>query len=55
MISAGVVYVGSRIGGGRGMSPLTGVFESIGDATSVVITETKLVGEDVRIDFHREI
>ncbi|HEU4319552.1 MAG TPA: bifunctional diaminohydroxyphosphoribosylaminopyrimidine deaminase/5-amino-6-(5-phosphoribosylamino)uracil reductase RibD [Acidimicrobiia bacterium] len=55
VISGGVVYVGSRVGGGHGMSPLTGVFESIVDATSVIITDTRLVGEDVRIDFHREI
>jgi len=55
VISAGVVYVGSRVGGGPGMSPLAGVFESIGDATSVVITESRLVGGDVRIAFHREL
>ena len=55
VISGGVVYVGNRMGGGPGMPPLFGVFESIGDATSVVITDTRMVGEDVRIDFHREI
>lgn len=54
VVSAGVVYIGSRIGGGVGMSPLDGVFESIGDATSVMISGTRMVGDDVRIDFQRE-
>lgn len=54
VIVAGVVYVGSRMGGGAGMSPLHGVFGTIDDAASVLITSTRKIGDDVRIDFTRE-
>jgi hypothetical protein len=54
VVASGVVYVGSRVGGGAGMSPLRGAFGTIDDAASVVITSTRKVGDDVRIDFVRE-
>lgn len=54
VISRGVVYIGGLIGGGAGMPPLGGVFESIGDASSVVITEVRRLGPDLRIDFQLE-
>lgn len=54
VIDAGVVYVGARVGGGVGMSPLYGVFGSIDDASDVVITSARVVGGDVRIGFERD-
>jgi hypothetical protein len=36
------------------MPSLGGVFESIGDASSVVITEVRRLGPDLRIDFELE-
>lgn len=55
VIDVGVVYVGSRIGGGAGMSPLHGTFGTIDDAATVVITSTRKVGDDLRVDFTREV
>lgn len=54
VIDAGVVYVGARVAGGAGMSPLHGLFGSIDDASDVVITSARPVGVDVRIDFERD-
>lgn len=53
VISVGVVYLGARLGGGRGIPPLDGVFETIDEATSVSITGARSLGEDLRIDFER--
>lgn len=55
VVSAGVVYVGSRVGGGPGMPPMHGVFGSIEEAADVVITSARMVGGDVRIDFERVV
>lgn len=54
VVTVGVVYVGSRVGGGVGMPPLRGTFGTIDDATNVLITSTRKIGDDVRIDFSRE-
>lgn len=54
VITAGVAYVGARVAGGAGMSPLRGTFRKVDDAERVVITSTRAIGDDVRIDFIRE-
>jgi diaminohydroxyphosphoribosylaminopyrimidine deaminase / 5-amino-6-(5-phosphoribosylamino)uracil reductase len=54
LIDRGVAYVGAGVGGGRGMSPLAGVFSTIGDVTEVVITDVRPIGRDVRIEFRIE-
>jgi diaminohydroxyphosphoribosylaminopyrimidine deaminase/5-amino-6-(5-phosphoribosylamino)uracil reductase len=51
IVQRGVVYLGAKMGGGAGITPLHGVFSTIEEATSVVIGEVCKVGEDLRIDF----
>lgn len=51
VVRRGVVYIGARMGGGTGMSPLQGVFASIGEADDVGIAAVRELGGDVRIDF----
>ena len=48
-----VVYVGSKMGGGSGMSPLGGVFNTIDSAEDVSIEAVTRLGEDIRIDYLR--
>lgn len=51
VVSRGVVYIGGRIGGGTGLSPLGGIFSSIEDVTDVVIVDTRQLGPDLRVEF----
>ena len=51
VVTNGVVYLGARLGGGRGVSPVSGRFDSIADAQVVSVTAVRSLGEDVRIDF----
>jgi diaminohydroxyphosphoribosylaminopyrimidine deaminase/5-amino-6-(5-phosphoribosylamino)uracil reductase len=51
VINRGIVYIGAKIGGGSGISPLRGVFKTIGDATTVSLTGVRSLGPDYRIDF----
>lgn len=51
VVTAGVVYVGSLMGGGVGRSPISGIFETIDVARSVTVVDVRRVGPDVRIDF----
>jgi len=51
VVARGVVYIGGRVGGGTGRSPLGGRFGSIGDAVGVLITDIRRLGPDLRIDF----
>ena len=51
VVQRGVVYVGSRIGGGVGRSPLGGRFGSIGDAVTAEIIDIRKLGPDLRIEF----
>jgi diaminohydroxyphosphoribosylaminopyrimidine deaminase/5-amino-6-(5-phosphoribosylamino)uracil reductase len=51
VVARGVAYLGARLGGGAGMSPLSGLFPTIGQATDVAITDVRRIGADVRIDF----
>ncbi len=51
VVNAGVVYVGSLMGGGQGRGPMAGIFESIELATKLDIVDVRMVGPDVRIEF----
>ena len=51
LIDAGVTYVGARIGGGGGLPPLAGTWQTFGDSQPVRITRVEPVGADVRIDW----
>lgn len=51
VVTGGVAYVAGKIGGGVGVSPLGGVFESISSAEPVRITGVQKLGEDLRIEF----
>jgi diaminohydroxyphosphoribosylaminopyrimidine deaminase/5-amino-6-(5-phosphoribosylamino)uracil reductase len=51
VIDRGVAYLGAKIAGGSGRSPLEGVFGTLGDATAVSITGVNSLGVDLRVDF----
>jgi diaminohydroxyphosphoribosylaminopyrimidine deaminase/5-amino-6-(5-phosphoribosylamino)uracil reductase len=51
VVVRGVVYVGARIGGGRGLAPLEGDFATMAESRPVNITEVRMVGPDIRIEF----
>ncbi len=51
LIQRGIVYLAGRVGGGGGMSPLGGVFETMAQSRETVIRETTMVGPDLRIEF----
>jgi len=53
VVSHGVVYIGSIVGGGTGKSPMAGVFSSIDDAADVEFRKVACVGSDVVIEFER--
>lgn len=54
VVTAGVVYVGAKLGGGKGIPPLGGVFETIDEAIPVSVVAVRSLGEDLRIDFERK-
>lgn len=51
LVSSGVVYLAGKIGGGKGVSPLGGLFPNVDDAKSVRIIAVIQIGNDVRIEF----
>ena len=51
VVTRGVFYVASRVGGGRGMSPLGGEFETMNRSRAVNIRDVRMVGPDIRIEF----
>jgi diaminohydroxyphosphoribosylaminopyrimidine deaminase/5-amino-6-(5-phosphoribosylamino)uracil reductase len=51
VVGRGVLYVGARIGGGRGLAPLEGDFATMAESRPVNITEVRMVGPDIRIEF----
>lgn len=53
VITRVVVYVGGRVGGGAGIQPLGGIFESIDLADDVVVTSVRTLGPDIRIDYEK--
>jgi diaminohydroxyphosphoribosylaminopyrimidine deaminase / 5-amino-6-(5-phosphoribosylamino)uracil reductase len=52
-VDRGVLYLGARLGGGTGRSPLGGVFETIADAQVVSVTGVRSLNHDIRVDFER--
>lgn len=48
-----VLYIGSKVGGGSGMSPMRGVFDTIASAEDVTLTAVVRLGADLRIDYDR--
>lgn len=52
LVGRGVVYLGAKVGGGLGLGPLSGHFPTISDAGEVEIVDVRMVGSDVRIEFH---
>lgn len=54
VVTAGVVYLGARIGGGRGIPPMAGVFGTMEEARPVSVTGRRSLGGDLRIDFVRD-
>ena len=54
VVSDGVVYIGSRIGGGTGRSPIAGVFDTIAAADEVEFESVDSVGRDAVITFTRK-
>lgn len=53
VITRGVAYVGAKLGGGGGIAPLAGVFETIDEAVEARIVGTRSLGPDLRIDFEQ--
>lgn len=51
LIHRGVIYLGSRIGGGHGLPPLAGDFRTMAQSRTVNIRDVRMVGPDVRIEF----
>lgn len=55
VITDGLVYIGARIGGGTGRSPLGGVFTTMGEASNVELDLVRSVGDDVVIAFRKRL
>lgn len=53
VISRGVAYVGAKIGGGGGIPPFSGMFETIDEAMGARIVASRSLGPDLRIDFEQ--
>ncbi|MEA1904174.1 MAG: bifunctional diaminohydroxyphosphoribosylaminopyrimidine deaminase/5-amino-6-(5-phosphoribosylamino)uracil reductase RibD [Actinomycetota bacterium] len=51
VVSRGVVYIGSQIAGGGGMSPIAGAFATFDDSIQVSISGVHTLDGDVRVDF----
>jgi diaminohydroxyphosphoribosylaminopyrimidine deaminase/5-amino-6-(5-phosphoribosylamino)uracil reductase len=51
LVGRGVLFVGAVIGGGRGLAPLEGDFATMAESRPVNITEVRMVGPDIRIEF----
>lgn len=51
LISRGVAYLGAKVGGGSANQALAGEFASIDAASDVEVTDVRILGSDVRIEF----
>ena len=51
IVTRGVTYVGARVGGGQGVSPLGGDFATMAESRPVSIRDVRMIGPDVRIEF----
>lgn len=54
VVTDGVVYIASKIGGGTGRSPMAGVFGTVSDAVDVEFGPVNDVGDDVFVTFERK-
>ncbi len=52
VVDAGVSYLGAMVAGGAGTPVFAGSWETLPDATRIVITEVRTVGTDVRVDWY---
>jgi diaminohydroxyphosphoribosylaminopyrimidine deaminase/5-amino-6-(5-phosphoribosylamino)uracil reductase len=52
LVSRSFAYVGATVGGGQGSAPMAGTFLTIDDAVTMEIIDVRMVGADVRIEFH---
>jgi hypothetical protein len=50
-VTRGVVYLAARVGGGRGIPPLEGTFDTLEQSREVRIRDARMVGPDLRIEF----
>lgn len=53
IVDKGVVYIGGKVGGGWGIPPLAGMFETMDDAQAAEIIGAHNLGSDIRVDFER--
>lgn len=51
VVGRGVIYVGSLVAGGRGFGPIEGDFATMAQSRPVNISEVRMVGPDIRIEF----
>ena len=51
VVTRGVVYLAARVGGGRGIPPLEGGFDTMAQSREVRIRDARMVGPDLRIEF----
>lgn len=54
VVDHGFVHIGSKIGGGTGLSPMAGVFATMTDADDVEFDKVRNVSDDVLITFKRQ-
>jgi len=55
VVDQGFVYIGAKIGGGTGRSPMNGVFATIADADEVEFETVRNVSDDVVIAFRKKV
>lgn len=53
VVNNGYVFIGGRVGGGTGRSPMAGAFGTIAEATDVEFHSVRSVGDDVVIAFEK--
>jgi diaminohydroxyphosphoribosylaminopyrimidine deaminase/5-amino-6-(5-phosphoribosylamino)uracil reductase len=51
VVSRGIAYLAAKLGGGAGIAPLGGLFQTIDEARVVSITGMRSLGPDIRVDF----
>jgi diaminohydroxyphosphoribosylaminopyrimidine deaminase/5-amino-6-(5-phosphoribosylamino)uracil reductase len=51
VVDRAVVYVGPLVAGGRGLPPIEGDFATMAQSRPVNITDVRMVGPDIRIEF----
>lgn len=54
VVDRGVVYIGAKVGGGVGISPMSGLFATLADAAEVEFESVQDVSEDAVIVFKRK-